>query len=211
MNNVLIVVPLHQSSKDLLSNETFNKFKDNLKIIYVNDEESKNILVKADINTFPRLMVYSNNDYISIVGITKIISFLISIYGNNNQQKNPQSMPEIVKNIEHSENIIYSTNKLVIIYKQQIEDVDPKHYDIIISTPQMFLTGENVIQIEQLNKKVFDAILQRSKDYTRILVFDENIGKSIASYYMFHIERFPVEEIEKFTNTKIREEQMFLM
>ena len=211
MNNVLIVVPLHQSSKDLLSNETFNKFKDNLKIIYINDEESKNILVKADINTFPRLMVYSNNDYISIVGITKIISFLISIYGNNNQQKNPQSMPEIVKNIEHSENIIYSTNKLVIIYKQQIEDVDPKHYDIIISTPQMFLTGENVIQIEQLNKKVFDAILQRSKDYTRILVFDENIGKSIASYYMFHIERFPVEEIEKFTNTKIREEQMFLM
>ncbi len=211
MNNVLIVVPLHQSSKDLLNNETFNKFKDNLKIIYVNDEESKNILVKADINTFPRLMVYSNNDYISIVGITKIISFLISIYGNNNQQKNPQSMPEIVKNIEHSENIIYSTNKLVIIYKQQIEDVDPKHYDIIISTPQMFLTGENVIQIEQLNKKVFDAILQRSKDYTRILVFDENIGKSIASYYMFHIERFPVEEIEKFTNTKIREEQMFLM
>lgn len=211
MNNVLIVVPLHQSSKDLLSNETFNKFKDNLKIIYINDEESKNILVKADINTFPRLMVYSNNDYISIVGITKIISFLISIYGNNNQQKNPQSMPEIVKNIEHSENIIYSTNKLVIIYKQQIEGVDPKHYDIIISTPQMFLTGENVIQIEQLNKKVFDAILQRSKDYTRILVFDENIGKSIASYYMFHIERFPVEEIEKFTNTKIREEQMFLM
>jgi hypothetical protein len=234
---VLYTAPNLPACKYLLQDKLFNNFVSNfnniIKVVIVNDERTRKVLINANEFKLPFLKIDTGEGIVSVRGVNFIIKWINDLYKTLNiENVEPDVEPSKVGMHE----IMKRTVKYVEVMENifSIDELDdlksiPDKYDLIYLDE-----GSNILNKRKLSQKdistnnkhvnvgkdsldrVVTSLLshidiKESPPMILIVSKNEKFVESIVALYMFHVNHNHISEIQDNLNTIIKKPLLDLM
>lgn len=222
-----------RACKSLITNPKFrelvNLLRTPFKTLLVNDERTKNILIRSNKSYIPFLFIDTEEGIMDVKGVSNILKFLGDMIRSQQiteRQSNTKiNLPKMETLTEEDESIIdkedledslmYRNTSHSVYYiecEKYIDGLDKMFTHVIIaeSCKKVRPAGNNVYLINTTNIKSLKSLLPIFTDPTErqpsILVISKNdkLAAIMISLVMFYIEHRSIEDIQKATNLIIK-------
>ena len=217
---VLVFSPSMKVSQTLVNNPKFSSLIKHIskhvpiKNVIVNDEKTRRILINADRNNIPLLLVDTGDDLLEISRPNFIMKFLTDLEENIKISKERKNFPEIS---EEEEEEVEEDEESTPVYKNiffaeciKLNNIKHEKYDLIVISENckknVHFEDENILYVSTANLDSLKSIVSKLGNKNILVVTNKNrkLVDIVTALYMFHIEKQPLNIIEKTSNLQIK-------